>query len=223
MSIEIPGIYKLLAEQEHLLIGGTTGSGKSTVINGIMAYLLGTTATFVLIDPKGTELCRFADLDPVARYAVTEKEIKQAVRDCVAEMQERFKALQDDDKTNNDNIYIIIDEYAFIRYRCGKDVEKDTADIAFRGRAAGLHLIIATQRPTRDIVGGMIAANCTAKLALRTVSMQESRNIIGRSGAELLPRYGKGILQCPDLLSPTIYDLPKVEDQKIQQIINQIG
>lgn len=217
MHIELPKIYNTLAHQEHLLIAGTTGSGKSTVIHGVIAAALCGGGDLVAIDPKGCELSRYNNI--AVGYADSPKGIEKLISDCVGEMDYRFKRLNAESFAP---LHIIIDEYAAIKYRCKNKTIDDLCDIAFKGRAAGLHLIIATQRPTRDIIGGMISANMTAKLALRTVSAQESRNIIGVPGAEALPRYGQGILITPDLLRPQRVLLPMIDTSTQDKITDYI-
>lgn len=222
-NISVPGFLPDMLRQPHLLIGGTTGSGKSVLINDLIYTLIASppsVRSMILIDPKGCELVNYAKLPHTYRHAVTASEIVSTCKDATALMDSRFREMAKKGLRTwaGSQTYIIIDEYAFIR-QMAKAAEPFINDIAYRGRAAGLHLIIATQRPTRDIITGIVAANMPSQVALRTRTRQESVNIIGVPGAELLPKHGEALYYSPDIGQNTKIYIPYVTEAEIQKLI----
>lgn len=208
-------LYVDMLKQPHLLISGTTGSGKSVVINGLIKNILTLytpyNASMVLIDPKQVEL-PYDECPHTVRHSIAEADTLSALEWVNNVMDGRYSFLREHrvKKCPNSNIYIFIDEYADI---CNnRDIVAIIQRIAALGRAAGIHLIIATQRCTRDIVNGLIKTNIDSRLCLRVPTAQDSRNLINRSGAELLPRYGKGLYLTPDTMIPIETDIPYVND-----------
>lgn len=207
-------------KQTHLLIAGTTGSGKSVIINDIIYTLLYKSpreVKIILIDPKKVELINYKDLPHTLAYASEQADIIQTIKDAVTLMDKRYKVMQDKriKKSKEADIYIIIDEYADLITTSKKDVERLICRIAQLGRAAKVHLILATQRPTRDIITGQVKVNIDSRLALRVPTAQDSRNIINVKGAELLGKYGQGYYLTPDTLTPQLVNIDYINDSEL--------
>ena len=191
-----------LLEAPHLLIAGATGSGKSVLINSILFTALRKSPAenrFIFIDLKRVELSDYRYLPHTLFYADTVDRARYAldyacniIEYRYAEMQRRRVKKYSSD--GRGHIYIVIDEYAELVTLAARDITRQLCRIAQIGRAANVHLIIATQRPTKDIINGQVKVNIDTRIALRTATAQDSRNIIDISGAELLPRYGQALL-----------------------------
>lgn len=222
--MRIPQIYlDIPANSTHLLVAGATGSGKSVAIHGIIAGLLSTDpkTTFSFIDLKQVEMIEYKHR-PYTRYYADTPDAALAVLGAIhADMMKRYKALKRKRKKrwNGPKHYIVIDEYAELWIQTRKACIPLIQSILQLGRAAGYHAIIATQIPLAKILDTAIKVNIDGVLALRTRSAQDSRNIIGISGAELLPRYGEGLFYCPALLQPLRVKLPLLPD-KTKKIIS---
>lgn len=220
----VPRLCQDILNQPHVLISGATGSGKSVLINSIIytaAHDPPTQKTFVLIDPKLVELYRYKQLPHAIGYADTIATAKTALDRVITTMIYRYHQIrQAGGKTwTGSDIYIIIDELADL-VTVDKSIIPPLARIAQLGRAAKIHLLLATQRPTSaDILPGVIKVNIDARIALRTPTAQDSRNIIHSNGAELLPRYGKGYYLTPETMRPVLVDIPMTADQDINRII----
>ena len=215
-----------MLKQPHLLIAGTTGAGKSTLINALMYTALFQSpldVRFVLIDPKGNELIDYAELPHTERHCYTFEAIEQTVADCVSLMDKRYKimrAKREKIYTGTD-FYIVIDEYNFIKFRCSKQTETNIKTLAMQGRAAKIHLIIATQRPTSDVIDGCIKSCLPSRVCLRTATRQESKNVLDCFGAEALPPYGSAFYQTPEtLMKPTLCSVPYYSQNQINEQIN---
>lgn len=192
-----------LLNQTHLLIAGSSGSGKSVLINSFIynaLYKPPNKCKFVLIDPKGTELYDYINLPHCLIYAHTTPEIVQSLNTCIDIMEQRNKECRRAGikKSLEADIYIIVDEYADLMNTAKKAVIPLFCRIALLGRSANMHLILATQRPTRDIITGQIKVNLDSRVALHCPTPQDSRNIIDVKGAETLPRYGYGYYLTPE-------------------------
>lgn len=206
--------------QTHLLIAGTTGSGKSVVINDIIYTLLYKSpreVKIILIDPKKVELVQYKQLPHTLAYASEQADIINTIKKAVDLMEQRFKNMQKQSikKSKEADIYIIIDEYADLITTSKKDVERLICRIAQLGRAAKVHLILATQRPTRDIITGQVKVNIDSRLALRVPTAQDSRNIINIKGAEQLGKYGQGYYLTPDTLTPQLVNIDYINDLEL--------
>lgn len=213
-----------MLDQPHLLIAGATGSGKSVLINSLMWTALHKTPgrnSFVLIDPKRVELRHYAVLPHCIAYASEPDDIVSTLQAVVFHMDERYREMQSQGlrKYTGSHIYVVIDEFADLMTICKKQTLPALCRIAQLGRAANIHLILATQRPTRDIINGQIKVNIDARVALRCPTAQDSRNIINIKGAEELPRYGKGYYVTPETMKPEIIDIPYTSDAEIDTII----
>ena len=192
-----------MLKQPHLLIAGSTGSGKSVLINSLIynaLYQSPNRCKFILIDPKRVELIDYKALPHTISYSSEIVDILKALQYSVDLMEKRYKAMQRQriKKSTAADIYIIIDEYADLIIQAKKQVEHHIIRLSQLGRAANIHLILATQRPTRDIVTGAIKVNLDSRVALRCSTAQDSRNIIDMKGAETLPRHGYGYYKTPE-------------------------
>ena len=217
-----------LARMPHLLIAGTTGSGKSVCLNAlILSFVFKSTPTdvrLILIDPKMLELAVYDGLPHLLAPVVTDmKQAAQALRWCIGEMDRRYKAMAALGVRNlagynkrydeahargeilNDPqappgevrelgrlpyIVIVIDELADLMMVVGKKVEELIARLAQKARAAGLHLVLATQRPSVDVITGLIKANIPARIAFQVSAKVDSRTVLDQMGAEQLLGHG---------------------------------
>lgn len=187
------GDYQLLSkailEETHVLIGGTTRAGKSVLLNTVItdSIALGN-SMFYFIDLKQLELVCYKDMPSCMGYANTPTEAYKLVKQFENEMNRRMEDTKRKGLRKSDCVdsYLVIDEYVDVKISCSKDVMKSLYRIASMGGALKMHLIICTQRPTREIIDGTIKANLTGVIAVRTKNAQESRNLLGISGAELL-------------------------------------
>lgn len=197
---------QLLDKAPHLLIAGASGSGKSVLLNNIIYSALAFTPNryrFIFIDLKKIELIDYSYTPFCAYYADTPQKAQTAVDYAAAVMDWRYlemqrrsvpgKSCKDYASDGTQQIYIVIDEYADLISTCARSVVEQIIRIAQLGRAAGVHIILATQRPTRDVIDGRIKVNLSVRIALRCASAQDSRNILDQPGAELLPRYGQAL------------------------------
>lgn len=224
MNVRIPQIYEDMASQTHLLIAGATGSGKSCCIQGILMSLLTRNpdnAQLVLIDPKKVELIEYKDTVNAIAYADTTTSAIQVLNQLCDKMDKRYRVMQRKRirKFTGEDIYVIIDEYADLKVTGGKAITEPVCRLAQLGRACGIHMFLATQRPTTDIIDGKVKVNLDAQVALHTRSKQDSRNIIGAAGAEELPRYGECYYYTPEKLQPERWCLPLVNDRTLQELI----
>ncbi len=219
-----------MLKQSHLLIAGTTGSGKSVLINSLIytaLYQSPNRCRFVLIDPKRVELVDYKLLPHTISYSSEIPDILKALQYSVDVMEKRYKQMQRQriKKSTAADIYIIIDEYADLIIQAKKQVEHHIIRLSQLGRAANIHLILSTQRPTRDVVTGAIKVNLDSRVALRCSTAQDSRNIIDMKGAEMLPRYGYGYYKTPEglkLISIPITN-PKELAERVKWWTNQKG
>lgn len=187
----------------HLLIAGQTGSGKSVMINTLLACLVYRNSPsdlkLILVDPKQVELTPYNNIPHLLTPVITEPEkCISALKWSVAEMERRLKAFAEQGKRNIGEynhanseermpyIVIVIDELYDLMMAAGRDIEALVARIAAKSRAAGIHLILATQRPSVDVITGLIKANVPSRVAFTVVSHIDSRTIIDGAGAEKL-------------------------------------
>ena len=214
-----------ITNQPHVLIGGTTGSGKSVALNGVLRSLMRFTPDeiqLVLIDPKGVELADWEAVPHTLGRFCDPGEIANAIHTMAEYMENRFKRMKESGLKRWDgaDVYIVIDEYVDIRLNCSKEVRQDIIRIACKGRAAGIHLIVCTQRPTRDIIDGALRACLPCILALRCAAAQESRNLVGKNGAEELPLHGTGLYLTPSARGIQKVPVPMIDDEEVQRVIN---
>lgn len=221
------GTYSAVAadmlKQTHLLIAGATGSGKSVLLNSIICtalYKAPHRAQFILIDPKIVELQHYKKLPHTLAHATNNREIINALEGARNIMNSRFREMvcKGLRETTDGHIYIVIDEYADLATGAAKRTTTPLIDeIARKGRAAHIHIIAATQRPTREVIGGSIKVNIDSRVALRCPAAQDSRNIIGLNGAEALPKIGYAYYQTADGLQ--LVKVPFTPDQEIDRLV----
>ena len=197
-----------LAKMPHLLIAGATGAGKSVCINTIINSLLyrctPKEVRLILVDPKVVELQCYNGIPHLLIPVVSDPhKASGALAWAVGEMMDRYKRFQEAGVRNIDGfndamdedgkmprIVIVIDELADLMMTCKKDVEERICRLAQLARAAGIHLIVATQRPSVDVITGLIKANIPSRIAFKVSSNVDSRTILDRIGAEQLLGYG---------------------------------
>lgn len=215
-------LYRDMLKQSHLLIAGATGSGKSVVINGIITTALydsPAAVQFIFIDPKRVELVDYKPLPHTVQYASEPGEMVQALEKAMGITESRYRAMQAQHvkKYGGGAVYVIIDELADLMTTDRKHIQPLIQRLAQIGRAANVHIIAATQCPLAAVIPTPIKVNFDARVALRTRSVQDSRNILGVKGCELLPRYGQGYYMTPDGL--TLYNIPMYTDTERAQLI----
>lgn len=191
-----------LAEMPHLLVAGTTGSGKSVMLNSLLTSLLLTTdprrVKMVLVDPKRVELAPFGQIPHLITPVVTDvKKAANALSWAVAEMERRYEVLEkvgvrsldgynERAETPMPYVVVVIDELADLMMAAASKVEDAVIRLAQKARAVGIHLVVATQRPSVDVITGMIKANIPSRVAFAVSSQVDSRVILDSSGAEAL-------------------------------------
>lgn len=215
--------YQNLSDKSHVLIGGATGSGKSVLLNGLMWTMLAYAPCqkrFILIDPKRVELIDYKNLPHTMAYASEPDEIITTLEKTVQLMESRFKEMQRQrvKEFKGDHVYVIIDEFADLMTTNKRQTEKLLCRIAQLGRAAHIHLILATQRPTSDIISGQIKVNIDTRIALRCPTARDSKNIIDTNGAELLPKFGQCLLR--DSADLSLHKVPYYSENEIMQRVN---
>lgn len=218
-----------LDELPHLLIAGTTGSGKSVFENGIICSLAcryrPQDLNLLLIDPKSVEFAPYNLLPHLVADVISDTaKAVQALAWAAAEMDRRYKELERLGKRSNTGdfprLVIIIDELADLMLTGGYNAEKHIVRIAQKGRAAGVHLVIATQRPTVNIITGLIKANIPARIAFRLPSIVDSRTILDHKGAEALRGRGDGLALIPSIsLAPFRFQAPYLSPEDVNEII----
>ncbi len=216
----VPGYIDML-KAPHLLIAGTTGSGKSVVLNGIiysaLAKLTPAEAGFCFIDPKGVELSMYKNLPHCIGYAIEAQDALDLLRMVENAMRDRFKALsaKGGKKSDDPHIYVVIDELADLMISdYAKPIKKTMQAILQLGRAVNIHIIAATQAPNRQIIPANLVLNFTNRIALRCLSSIESRQIINQAGAETLPQYGSFLYLSPSGVS-RINSVPLIPDSAL--------
>lgn len=208
-----------LAKMPHLLVAGATGSGKSVMINALITSLLYRNSPselkLILVDPKRVELTPYNGIPHLLAPVIVEPDRTiSALKWAVAEMERRYRLFAE---TNNKNIadynvshredampsiVVLIDELADLMMVAAKEVEGLVVRLAQMGRAAGMHLVLATQRPDVNVITGIIKANIPSRIALRTASQIDSRTILDQMGAEKLVGNGDMLFLDPDFTKP---------------------
>lgn len=256
-DVEGHAIVHDLAKMPHVLIAGTTGSGKSVEVNSmIMSILMRATPAevrFIMVDPKRVEFAPYEGIPHLYVPVVTEcREASSALSWAVAEMERRLKmfskcgvrniitfnekaraaqaadeAAEKREEEPPENPYgepipyivIVIDELADLMMNVGKEVEFSISRIAQLARAAGIHLIIATQRPSTNVVTGLIKANITCRIGLTVASGIDSRVILDSTGAENLIGMGDMLLAKPEYPKPIRIQGPYIPDDEIAAVV----
>ncbi|WP_291191293.1 DNA translocase FtsK [Frateuria sp.] len=252
-----------LAKMPHLLVAGTTGSGKSVAVNAMVLSLLYKASPkdvrMIMIDPKMLELSVYEGIPHLLAPVVTDmKEAANALRWCVAEMERRYrlmaavgvrnlggfnKKVRDAEAAGQPlldplfrpnpempnlaaepleplpYIVIIIDEFADMMMIVGKKVEELIARLAQKARAAGVHLVLATQRPSVDVITGLIKANIPTRIAFQVSSKIDSRTILDQSGAEALLGHGDMLYLPPGTATPERVHGAFVDDHEVHGVV----
>jgi S-DNA-T family DNA segregation ATPase FtsK/SpoIIIE len=252
-----------LGKMPHLLVAGTTGSGKSVALNAMVLSLLYKAAPsevrMIMIDPKMLELSVYQNIPHLLAPVVTDmKEAANALRWCVAEMERRYKLMsalgvrnlagfnkkvreaqaagqplldplfKPDASAPNApppqlqtlySIVVIIDEFADMMMIVGKKVEELIARLAQKARAAGVHLVLATQRPSVDVITGLIKANIPTRIAFQVSSKIDSRTILDQSGAETLLGHGDMLYLPPGTATPERVHGAFVDDAEVHRVV----
>ena len=235
-----------LAKMPHLLIAGTTGSGKSVVISSILMSLLMRTfpedVRLIMIDPKRVEFAPYDGLPHLYVPVVTEpKQAASALQWAVSEMERRLKVFErigvrkistfnekqaagefekyDNPPAKMPYLVIVIDELSDLMMVAGKDVEASIVRIAQLGRAAGIHMIVATQRPSSNVVTGLIKANITNRIGLTVATGIDSRVILDQTGAEKLIGQGDMLFSRVDWGKPKRIQGCYVSDEEIFSVV----
>ncbi len=224
----------------HLLIAGTTGSGKSVGINAMILSLLYRNdpdqLKLMLIDPKMLEFSIYNDIPHLITPVITEpKKAIAALANMVGEMERRYKLMAENRTKNIDNynekvkadgsaepfpfIVVVIDELADLMMNGGKEVEYSIARLAQMARASGIHLIVATQRPSVDVVTGLIKANLPSRLSYRVGQRIDSKVILDAMGAESLLGRGDGLFTPPGATGLVRLHAPWNKEEEIEEIV----
>ena len=256
-----------LAKMPHLLVAGTTGSGKSVGVNSmILSMLFKATpeeVRFIMVDPKMLELSIYDGIPHLLTPVVTDmKDAANALRWCVAEMERRYKLManmgvrnvagynrkvkeaiekgeplldplwqpcdhllneeqQRPELTTLPFIVVVIDEFADMMMIVGKKVEELIARIAQKARAAGIHLILATQRPSVDVITGLIKANVPTRISFQVSSKIDSRTVLDQGGAEQLLGHGDMLYMPPGTSVPIRVHGAFVDDHEVHKVVDE--
>ena len=234
--------YADLRKMPHFLIAGATGSGKTVCINVMLASLLlrnnPSETRFLLIDPKRVELSFYEGIPHLLKPVVKDsKEAAEILKLAVYWMEERYKHFAKegvrDIESHNKNfkklhcfelpyIVIVIDEFADLMLSAGAQVEMPLARLAQMARAVGIHLVVATQRPSVDVITGTIKANFPVRVAFKVPSKVDSRVILDQMGAEKLLGRGDMLFIPPGTSEPVRLHGPYITEEEIKKITNKI-
>lgn len=230
--------YYSLKKMPHMLIAGATGSGKSVCLNSLILTILfkahPNRVKLLLVDPKRVEFTPYEGIPHLmAPVIVDPKKAASALAYVVQEMENRYKLLstllaRDIDSYNRKAvkegipelpyIVVIIDELADLMLVCSKEVEDSIVRLAQMSRAVGIHLIVATQRPSADIITGLIKSNITTRIAFSVRSQIDSRVILDSTGAEKLVGQGDMLFLTQSLLHPIRLQSPYVSEEEIERV-----
>ncbi len=228
-----------IAKMPHVLIAGSTGSGKSVCINTFMCSILFRSSPdevkFILVDPKRVELTAYNNIPHLLTPVIVDpKKVVSALKWATHEMDERYKKLAEAGVKNIDgynelagiaampNIVIVIDELADIMLFAPSEVEESVTRIAQMARAVGIHLVLATQRPSVDVITGLIKANIPTRIAFNVSSMTDSRVVLDTPGAEKLLGKGDMLYIPPDQARPSRVQGTFVSEPEIRNLIDFI-
>ena len=231
-------IFADITKMPHMLIAGSTGSGKSVTIHSLIVSLLyknsPETLKFIMIDPKKVELSTYQSLPHLICPVVIEgKKAVGVLRWAISEMERRYdlllKAGNRDIKTYNQShnpplhyIVMIIDELADLMASYGREIEGSIVRLAQMARATGIHLIVSTQRPSVEVITGLIKANITARIALQVASQIDSRTILDMAGAEKLLGGGDMLFTSSAFSKPRRIQGSYITEEEIQGVADFI-
>ena len=233
-----------LVQMPHLLIAGSTGSGKSVCVNSMILTILyqkpPAECRLILIDPKIVELKLYNDIPHLLTPVITEpKKAFQALQYCIYEMERRYSCLDSmgvrDIRSYNRRIkereiaaefmpyiVVVIDEFADLMATTGKELESTVARLAAMSRAVGIHLVLATQRPSIDVITGLIKANIPSRIAFMVASKMDSRIIIDMVGAEKL--LGKGDMLYAGVVDPFPIRMQGafISEEEVERVVDYV-
>lgn len=241
LGLDVSGkeIVMDIARMPHVLIAGSTGSGKSVAINAFLCSILFRASPaevrMILVDPKRVELVPYNDIPHLLVPVITEpKKVVSALKWATKEMEQRYKRLAEvgvksiagyNELAGHAAMYsivIVIDELADVMLFAPAEVEESITRIAQMARAVGIHLVLATQRPSVDVITGLIKANIPARVAFNVSSMMDSRVILDSPGAEKLLGKGDMLYVPPDLAKPQRTQGTFVSDAEVTALVNFI-
>ena len=231
-----------LSKMPHLLIAGSTGSGKSVCIHSILLSFLfknsPETLRLILIDPKRVELSHYNEIPHLLTPVITDyKKVLPALRWATNEMERRYNLLSEYKSRDIEGynlkvlakkemplpyVVIIIDELADLMARYGRDLEGLIIRIAQMARATGIHLIVSTQRPSVEVITGLIKANITARIGFQVASQVDSRTILDMGGAEKLLGSGDMLYLAPDSSKPRRIQSAYVSEEEVNKLVEFI-
>lgn len=232
-------VFPNIAKMPHMLVAGATGSGKSATIHSIIVSLLyknsPETLKFIFVDPKRVELSVYRGIPHLIAPVITEnKKTVSALRWAISEMDRRydvllkggFREIKSYNEKNRDEplpyIVIVIDEMADLMATYGREVESSIVRLAQMARATGIHLVLSTQRPSVEVITGLIKANITTRIALQVASQIDSRTILDTTGAEKLLGGGDMLLVSSDLSKPKRIQGAYITDEEIKSVVDFI-
>lgn len=231
-------LFPDIGKMPHLLVAGATGSGKSIAMHSIILSLLFKNSPemlkFILIDPKRVELSIYAGIPHLIAPVVTEnKKAMGALRWVITEMDRRYEQLLEagsrDIKSFNKSaseklpyLIVVIDELADLMSTYGREVEGSIIRLAQMARATGIHLIVSTQRPSVEVITGLIKANITSRVALQVASQIDSRTILDTSGAEKLLGNGDLLFTSAEKSKPTRIQGSYITEDEIKKVVSFI-
>jgi S-DNA-T family DNA segregation ATPase FtsK/SpoIIIE len=229
-----------LDKMPHLLIAGQTGSGKSVMINTLLSSLLyrndPSNMKLILVDPKQVELTPYNDIPHLLTPVITQPEkCISALKWAVGEMERRYTLLAEVGQRNIAGynvlkkeegqmpyVIIVIDELADLMMVAARDVEALIVRLAQKARAIGIHLVLATQRPSVDVITGLIKANIPARIAFTVASQVDSRTILDQIGAEKLLGQGDMLMLTPQMSKPKRIQGAFVSDEEVMKVTDYI-
>lgn len=232
-------VFADIEKMPHLLIAGSTGSGKSVAIHSLIISLLyknsPQTLRLILIDPKRVELSVYEDIPHLISPVITESKKSMAVfKWAIKEMDRRYEILlgagSRDVKSYNKKfpeealpfVVIVVDELADLMSTYGREVEGSIVRLAQMARATGIHLVLSTQRPSVEVITGLIKANITSRVALQVASQVDSRTILDNSGAEKLLGGGDMLFVSAELSKPRRIQGAYVSEEEINKVADFI-
>lgn len=207
----------------HLLIAGTTGSGKSVLLNTIIAGLYMNMGNdnfeIAIIDPKNTEFKEYAIM-PNSKYIDETTEAIATLNDLVGVMEQRYKEMSKG-ITNHKHLFVVVDELADLMLSSRYDVEETIVRLAQKSRAAKIHLILATQRPTVNVITGLIKANMPNRICLKMVSQIDSRVMLDHNGAEKLLGFGDALIRLDSSTNENRFQCAMISKDNIKNAIRR--
>ncbi|TSC91609.1 MAG: putative cell division FtsK/SpoIIIE [Parcubacteria group bacterium Licking1014_17] len=235
-------VYAGLEKMPHMLIAGATGTGKSVAINALLLSLLykhsPNILKLILVDPKRVELSLYNGIPHLITPVITDpKKVVNAFRWAVHEMERRYEKLSASGSRDINSynviqinakkelmpyIIIVIDELADLMAAHGRDIEAAVVRLAQMARAVGIHLIVSTQRPSVEVITGLIKANITTRIALQVASQIDSRTIIDMAGADRLLGNGDMLLQSGDTSKPRRVQSAYVSEKEVKDVVKFI-